>query len=112
MPSKYGAALVASVRDADVRGLGQDLAEVCITANLPAVYVSQVLGVTRMTLHTWFRGGVVRGAKHTKIRTFINLVQKDLLSGRLPVETTREARSYLQPMCSEPLKTATEQSNG
>lgn len=112
MPTKYGAALVASVRNAEVRGLGQDLAGVCIAANLPAVYVAQVLGVTRMTLHTWFRGGAIRDSKHSRIRTFINIVKKDLVSGRLPVESVREARSYLQPMCSEPLKTATEQSNG
>jgi hypothetical protein len=70
------------------------------------------LGVTRMTLHTWFRGGVIREAKHSKIQAFINIVKKDLLNGRLPVENTREARSYLQPMCSEPIKTATEQPNG
>lgn len=112
MPSKYGAALIASVRNAHVRGLGRDLAAVCIAANLPAVYVSQVLGVSRMTLHTWFRGGAVRDAKHSKIQTFMNLVRKDLASGKLPAGSVREARSYLQVMCSEPLKSVTEQTNG
>lgn len=112
MPSKYGAALRASIRSAHVRGLGWELAAVCITANLPAVYVAQVLGVTRMSLHTWFRGGAIRESKHAKINLFLNIVRRDLASGQLPAKTVREARSYLQPMCSEPLKTANEQPNG
>ena len=112
MPSKYSAELVLSVCNAPKRTLGQDLAMICIAANLPAVYVSQVLGVSRMTLHTWFRGGEVREKKHSKIQTFMRIVKGDFDAGRLPVKTVREARSYLQTMCSEPLKKAIEQAKG
>lgn len=112
MPTSYGEALVAYVHNATVRGLGTELAALCIAGNLPAVYVSQVLGVTRMSLHTWFRGGPIRKGKHAKINAFMTIVRKDLINGRLPVKTIREARSYLQPMCSGPLKNATEQTNG
>lgn len=112
MPSKYSAGLVSSVCSNPKRTLGQDLAVLCIATNLPAVYVSQVLGVSRMTLHTWFRGGEVRERKQAKILTFMRVVKGDIEAGRLPVKTVREARSYLQEMCSEPLKTAIEQAKG
>lgn len=112
MPSKYSAELVLSVCNAPKRTLGQELAMICIAANLPAVYVSQILGVSRMTLHTWFRGGEVRERKQSKIMTFMRIVKGDIDTGRLPVKTVREARSYLQTMSSEPLKTAIEQAKG
>lgn len=112
MPSKYSAGLVRSVCNVPQRTLGQDLAMLCIAANLPAVYVSQVLGVSRMTLHTWFRGGEVRERKHSKIHAFMRVVRGDFDAGRLPVKTVREARSYLQTMSSEPLKNAVEQAKG
>lgn len=106
MPPKYSHALVEAVRSAHVRELGQDLALVCIDANLPAAYVAQVLGVSRMTLHTWFRGGVINDRKHTVIRAFIKLLKEDTARGVLPVKTLSEARSYLQEMCDEPIGTA------
>lgn len=89
------------------RTIGQDLALLCIEANLPVVYVSQVFRVSRMTIYTWSKGGEIRKAKHNKIRAFIRTARGDLESGKLPVHSVREARSYLQPMCEDPLKTAT-----
>lgn len=112
MPSKYSSDLVATVRNSPQRGLGQKLALVCIEANLPSAYVAQVLGVSRMTLHTWFRGGVIRERKHLKVQTLIDLMQEDTARGVLPVKTLSEARSYLQDMCDEPIKTLTPQEKG
>jgi hypothetical protein len=31
-----------------------------------------------MTIHSWFRGGVIRYAKRAKIEVFIKLVEEDL----------------------------------
>ena len=112
MPSPYSSALADSVRAAPVRSLGQELAALCIDGNLPAVYVAQVLGVTRMTLHTWFRGGVIRERKHPKIVAFMRLVREDILNGVLPAKTFSEARSYLQGMSEEPIKTVTTLTRG
>lgn len=112
MPPAYSSDFVNAVQTAPVRGLGQELALACIDANLPAAYVAQVLGVTRMTLHTWFRGGEIRQKRHWKIDVFMKLVKEDMSRGILPAKTLREARSYLQEMCDEPLRTVTEQANG
>lgn len=113
MTSSYSPALIARIRAASERSLGQELALVCIGAGLPAVYVAQVLGVTRMTLHTWFRGGNVSLKKREKVERFIKLIKEDISDGTLPAKSVRAARSYLQMLCDEPLKATTaKQING
>lgn len=112
MPARYSSDLVEAVRNASVHGLGQELALLCIDANLPAVYVAQVLGVSRMTLHTWFRGGVIRERKQPSVTLLIKLLKEDLARGVLPVRTHGEARSYLQTMSNEPIRTIAEQARG
>lgn len=106
MVSKYSAKLLEAVRGASEYRLGIDLANVCIAGNLPASYVAQVLGVTRMTLHTWFRGGAIRPSKRERINVFIDLVEHDLRQGVLPVKSLAEARAYLQDMTDNPITTA------
>lgn len=107
MVSKYSARLVEAVRGATEYKLGVDLANICIAGNLPAAYVAQVLGVTRMSLHTWFRGGAIRPSKRERINVFIELVENDLKQGVLPVRTLAEARAYLQEMTDKPIVSVT-----
>ena len=95
MPTKYSTQLVESVLSAEKPGLGQELAKVCIEANLPAAYVAKVLGTTRMTLHTWFRGGMIRQSKKERINLFMDLVEEDTRKGLLPAKTLKEAKAYL-----------------
>lgn len=106
MPPKYSHALIEAVQNAPVRELGHDLAWLCIRADLPAAYVAQVLDVSRMTLHTWFRGGVIRERKQPVVRALMKLLKEDIDRGVLPVKTLSEARSYLQEMCDKPIRTA------
>lgn len=106
MVSKYSAALVDAVRGATEYKLGVELANTCIAANLPASYVAQVLGVSRMALHTWFRGGAIRPSKRERVDVFIDLVQGDLAKGVLPVQTLAQARAYLGEMTDKPIITA------
>ena len=112
MPTSYSSPLVEAVQTAPVRSLGQELALVCIDGRLPAAYVAQVLGVSRMTLHTWFRGGEIRERRQPKVSVLIRLIKEDLQKGVLPVKTFSEARSYLQDMCDEPIRTVTAHQRG
>lgn len=105
MVSKYSTKLVEAVRGATEYKLGTDLANICIAGNLPALYVAQVLGVSRMALHTWFRGGAIRPSKRERINVFIELVESDLKKGVLPVRTLAEAREYLGEMSDKPIVT-------
>ena len=105
MVSKYSAKLIEAVRGATEYRLGVDLASICIAGNLPASYVAQVLGVTRMTLHTWFRGGAIRASKRERINVFIEIVEGDLRQGVLPAKSLEEARLYLEEMMDKPIVT-------
>ena len=106
MVSKYSAKLVEAVRGSTQTTLGVELANTCIAANLPASYVAQVLGVTRMSLHTWFRGGSIRPSKRERVNVFIDIVQEDMKKGVLPVQTLAQARAYLGEMSDKPIATA------
>lgn len=106
MTSKYSAKLIEAVRGTTEYKLGVELANACIAANLPASYVAQVLGVTRMTLHTWFRGGAVRPSKRERVNVFIDIVQDDMAKGVLPAQSLAQARAYLGEMSDKPIATA------
>ena len=94
MPRSYSPELKA-VLDTDGKySLGADLGRTCVQANLPAKYVSEVLDVSRMTLHSWFRGGVIRFKKHEKIEALIILIEKDMKRGVLPAKNLKEACIY------------------
>jgi transcriptional regulator with XRE-family HTH domain len=112
MSAKYSTDLITAVRSSPVRSLGQDLAYLCVHTNLPAAYVAQVLGVSRMSIHAWFRGKPMRESRKPKVEAFIRLAQRDLENGILPVQSLEQARAYLQEMCDEPIKANTGQARG
>ena len=84
--------------------LGIDLGKTCMRANLPATYIAEILDPTRMTIHTWFRGGAIRSSKRRKIEVFIELMEEDFKSGVLPAKTLKEARTYTEDMIGRPIK--------
>lgn len=107
MTGKYSDGLTRSVLAATKEApLGVQLARMCVEANLPAAYVAQVLGVSRMALHSWFRGGNIRTSKTEKILVFMKLVKEDMGLGVLPAKEIEDARAYLQEMVDVPIKSA------
>jgi len=82
--------------ESGVQTIGKDLARVCVNAKLPAAYVAEMLGTSRMTLHTWFRGGLVRQSKFEKIELFIKLIEEDTQRGVLPAKSVKQARQYAE----------------
>lgn len=105
MSAKYSDEFARSVLGASSTSpLGIRLACLCVENNLPAVYVAQVLGVSRIALHAWFRGGNIRTARVEKIMMFMQLVREDKMRGVLPARNNTAAREYLQEMVDTPLK--------
>jgi predicted site-specific integrase-resolvase len=80
---------------------GQLLAKICVEANLPASYVCKVFGISRMALHTWFRGGPIRTRRMELVKTFISLVNQDMKAGMLPAKNLKEAKEYIEDMLKE-----------
>jgi hypothetical protein len=103
MPQTYSARLREFLEDTTVYRLGKDLGAVCVKANLPASYVAVVLDVSRITIHSWFRGGTIRPRKREKVETFIKLVEEDMEKGLLPAKSLRDAKAYLGDMIGRPI---------
>jgi len=80
---------------------GQELAKLCVEANLPASYVCKVFGISRMALHTWFRGGPIRPKRLKLVDAFMSLVEKDMKAGLLPARNLAEAKNYIEDMIRE-----------
>ena len=94
----YSYELVKEVNKSDPNRVGTALALACIKGNLPAVYVSVVLKVTRMSIHSWFRGKPIREKNRKLVEVFTDLVESDTAKGILPAKTKAEAKKYLEEM--------------
>ena len=97
----YGEKFLLELRDADPTRLGVQLGRLCVDANLPALYVSKILEVSKTTIYAWFRGQYIREQKRKNIEAFMNLVQKDMAAGVLPAKTALDARVYLSKMVGD-----------
>jgi len=98
MPRPYSQKFIDEVMQGDTRRVGVELAQHCVAANLPAKYVAHALGVSRVTMHNWFRGKILRGKNEDVALAFIRLVKKDTEAGVLPVKSTKEAKAYIEDM--------------
>jgi hypothetical protein len=101
MPRSYSSRFLLTLNKPDAILTGQNLARICVEANLPASYVCKVFGISRMALHTWFRGGPIRTKRMKMVDAFIALVDKDLKAGMLPAKNLKEAKAYIEDMLKE-----------
>lgn len=102
MPRPLSRQLLDQLENAE-DSLGVSLARLCIRAKLPILYVSVMLGVTRMTMHTWIRGGKIRADHKNKVEKFMQLVEDDIQSGVLPKKTLDESREYAEAFAGRPI---------
>ena len=96
MTRPYSDKFILGLHHANPKRIGVKLAKICVKANLPSIYVANAFSVSRMTVHSWFRGSPVRDKNNTRIEHFIELAEKGLKKGELPTGTTRQAKTYLE----------------
>lgn len=101
MPRSYSSKFLLTLNKPSAILPGQNLAKLCVEANLPASYVCKAFGISRMALHTWFRGGPIRTKRMDLVHAFISLVNKDLKAGVLPAKNLKEAKEYIEEMLRE-----------
>jgi hypothetical protein len=101
MPRGYSSKFLLTLSKPNAIMTGQVLAKVCVDANLPVSYVCKVFGISRMALHTWFRGGPIRPRRIKTVDAFIRLVDEDMKAGVLPAKNLREAKAYIEDMLKE-----------
>lgn len=95
MARPYGLELLQALDNEMDGRLGTELARVCVRANLPTQHLASVFGVSRMTIHSWFRGKPIRSARHGAIESFMNKVEDDIKTGILPAINLKKAKVYL-----------------
>jgi len=98
MGRPYSGQFLVELDRADPERIGVQLARICVRANLPATHVAKAFGVSRMSIHSWFRGKYVREKNYTKIKNFIKTVEDDLKTGHLPAKTSKFAKVYLESL--------------
>jgi DNA-binding transcriptional regulator YiaG len=103
MSRPYSQKFIDEVMNSDSRRVGVELAQQCIRANLPAKYVAKALGVSRATIHNWFRGSILRGKNEDMALAFIRLVKQDIESGALPAKSVKNAKDYISDMIGQPV---------
>lgn len=81
--------------------LGVVLAKACVKANIPLKLVAKLFGVSRMTVHTWFRGGEIRSGRKQLIIAFLKVIEEDTAKGVLPLADFKSAKEYIHDLTSK-----------
>jgi hypothetical protein len=95
MARPYSQDFLANLQTLNPENLGVQLAKLCVKANLPTLYVARKLGVSRYTVHSWFRGQYIRTKNKVRVNAFIEEVTKGFGHGKLPAPTLSIAQQYL-----------------
>ena len=95
MPRPYSERFLLDLNKADPTRVGVQLGKVCVKANLPTSYVAKAFNVSRMSIHSWFRGQYVREKNYEKITKFIELVKSAIDNGALPAMSLKEAKNFI-----------------
>ena len=101
MPRNYSEKLLLDIYDENQNELGKVLARICVKNNLPAIHVAKVFGVTRMSIHSWFRGSDIRGKNRKKIEEFLEEVRLANEAGKLPALNLKAAKDFLDSLIKE-----------
>lgn len=95
MPKSYSEKFLIEVQKLDPQAMGVKLAKLCIKSNIPISYVAEKLNISRMTAHSWFRGGKVRLKSMHKVSSLMDIIEQGLADGELPAPTRIKTKDYL-----------------
>jgi hypothetical protein len=98
MSRPYSEKFLRDLYVADANQVGVQLGRLCVETNIPATYVAAALGVTRMTVYSWYRGSDIRMKKRKEVEAMIRLLKQDIAAGILPVKTSFDAKLYIESL--------------
>jgi hypothetical protein len=96
MARPYSQDFLANLNTLNPENLGVQLAKLCVKANLPTLYIARKLGVSRYTIHSWFRGQYIRKTNKVKVEAFMKELDKGFVENKLPVLGLSSAKQYLE----------------
>jgi hypothetical protein len=104
VPRNYSPEFVESLKTKGIHdGIGVVLAKRCVKANIPTTLVSRLIGVSRQTVHTWFRGGTVSSGRVQYLEALIRIIDSDLAKGVLPLTDYKSIEAYYESLTSGPV---------
>jgi uncharacterized protein YjcR len=95
MARPYSIDFLTTLNTLDPEKLGVQLAKLCVQANLPTLYIARKLGVSRYTIHSWFRGQYIRKTNKVKVEALIKEIDNGFSENKLPVSGLSYAKQYL-----------------
>ena len=95
MARPYSQDFLANLYSLNPDNLGVQLAKLCVQANLPTLYIARKVGVSRYTIHSWFRGQYIRKTNKVKVEALMKEISKGLEENKLPVLSLSSAKQYL-----------------
>ena len=95
MAKCYSEKFLLSLNSLNAKRLGVQFGKQCVKANLPPGMIADLLGVSRQSIHNWFRGGPVREKNIDKIEKFMEIIDTYLEAGELPVSSTIDAKKFI-----------------
>jgi hypothetical protein len=107
MPRPLSQSFLLNLYGTDTDELGILFAKQCVQAKLPSAYVAKAIGVSRLTIHNWFRGKRMRDKYIPIVQAFMKLVSEDTEKGLLPVKDAYGARLYIDNMIGVETETTT-----
>lgn len=104
MPRPYSNELLEYLGDPTVENtVGVQLGRLCVRANIPAMYVAHALEVSRLTIHSWFRGSDIRRNNRRMIEILMEHLREDLNGKTLPAKTRQDAKKYIEEITGMPI---------
>lgn len=95
MARPYSAKFLSTLHTLDPNNFGVQLAKLCVKANLPTLYIARKIGVSRYTIHSWFRGQKIRSINKQKVEAFMKELDKGFNENKLPALSLSFAKQYL-----------------
>lgn len=96
MARSYSDKFLLALNKNKADSLGVRLGRLCVKANLPAAYVAVALGVSPITVYSWFRGQGISESRRRSVDTLITMLTHDLEDKLLPVRNVGDAKKYIE----------------
>ena len=95
MAKCYSEQYLLSLNGLNEKRLGVQLGKLCVKANLPPKLIANALGVSRMSVYSWFRGKPIRDRNIDKVEKLMDILGGYFEAGQLPVPSTIDAKIFI-----------------
>ena len=95
MAKCYSEQYLLSLNGLNEKRLGVQLGKLCVKANLPPKLIANVLGVSRMSVYSWFRGKPIREKNIEKVEKLMEVINEYFEAQQLPVSSTIDAKIFI-----------------